>query len=128
MSNFLLTVIAKYLQLLLKKLKIFEIRSHYLKREEAKHVLDFLGSAESSYCKLHLSFEDDEDVIETLNVIKSKHPVIHATIMSKEIVSKDAEELAKNMLDTNFWSSLCLNSKMKTLRLIKQEGIKKCFK
>ena len=74
-----------------------------------------------------MAFKDSKHVTEALKAIEKNYYLMHTTIMSPKLVSKEAEKLAITIIDNHFACSLYLNSNVKALRPSKQKGIVKRF-
>ena len=87
--------------------------------------MNFLNSPQSIYSQLVSKFDDADDVTKILNAIKNRNSFIYAEIDSKDPVSKEAEELAMEILNTHLGWTLYLNSEVKALRSLDEKGVTK---
>ena len=115
---------AKELLTLLENRKIVYLNiQKYLEKVETEAIVRFLSSPQSIYTHLVLKFANSDDVTDVLRATENKYSLIYAEIDTEEPVSKEAEQLAIEILDTHCGCSLYLNSEVKALRSLESKGI-----
>ena len=108
-----------------KRIKHLQIQRNYLDREETQVFVNFLSLPHITCSELTLKLANVDDVTNVLKAIENRYSFKYANIMTKEPVSKEAEELALKILDTHIGCSLYLNSNIKVLRSLKEKGVEK---